>query len=283
MDKQKALIQSFLTALGLDDTDAVISSLFPSDDKTEPSLDIDTLLSHAQEYSKPFLKEHFEKELQPHFKKKYEKELLSKLAQSSNGLLKTTEAQELGDIKKATDLLAQRIKESVGKSDADKDKMIEELNATVEQLKTEHQSEIQNLRAEYETREERRNTHIAALDYFSKKTLAVSPQIATKGVLAALEEKFVVKFNPDTKTFDLYDKADPTKRAKKSATAFASFEEESENIIKDYNWVAKSKGGGGKSKEEGTGSSNTGGTGNEPPARKSKLGAVYERASERSE
>jgi hypothetical protein len=249
---------------------------------------VEAVLTQAQEYSKPFLEEHFKKELKPHFKQQYTNDLLGKLAQSSGGLLKTTEAIELGDLKKAADLLTQRIKDSAGKPDAEKDKMIEDLNAKITKMETDHADAIETLQKDFSAKEEARNTQSAALDYFGKKSLAVTPQVASKGVLAALQEKYLVKWNPEAQKFELYDKANPTSKAKKSGTAFASFDEEAEAVIAEYNWTAKSKGGGGKSKEEieeearKKREQSQGGQ-DDKGKRKSRLGSIYEKAEEAAE
>lgn len=242
MDKQKALLKTLLTALSMENADAVISSLFPADDKTEPSLDVDAVLAQAQEYSKPFLEEEIRISEKKNFKTQYDNDLLGKLAQASGGLVKTTELVELKDLKKATDLVISRIKESVGKPDAEKDEMIRKLNEQLEEKEQEKTNEIDKVRKEFSDKEEERTKSDKGRAWAGKKSLAVSADVASEAVLTRLSKDYTVKYNASTEKFELFDKADPTKKAKKSETKYAEFDEEADSILNEYKWIAKSKG-----------------------------------------
>lgn len=255
MDKQKALFTTFLKSLGYSDADITkhADAMFPADAAKEPALDNAALLAQAQEYSKPFLRGHFETELKTSFKGRYYKEAMQKIMQESGGLIKREDIEAEGaTVESITKLAVERLQEQSKATDTQKDEMIRALNAEKAAFKTEKETEINAVRQEYEAKETARATQAAMLKALAGKTLTVDAATAMPVVLNAISEKYTPKVN-QVGGFDLYDKADPTKKAQKNATEFASFEEELNSILDGYKWIAKSQGGGGQQQQGGGG------------------------------
>jgi hypothetical protein len=244
---QKELLQPLFNSLGLEDS--VLAGLFPADG-VEPALNVDTVLQRAQEYSKPFLKDHFktvlkddfEKELQPAFKGKYINDALGKIAKASNGLITRADV-EGKSIEEAVALFTEKLTGAAGKTDKEKDDMITALNEKLKDTETEWQGKLDQVNNDWNAKEAQRSV----VANFNKKILAIADKLTIdpNSVAEAIYPHINAKYHLKAEGEDVvpFDKADPTKRVKKSETAFATIDEDIEAYIDKFKWRKESNGG----------------------------------------
>lgn len=224
----------------------IADALFPEDESADPTLNNEIILQAAQAYSMPFLKDKIEKDLQPHFKGKYINDFLGKVAAASGGLLKRSDFADGTTVEQALKMYSDKLKEIGGKNNEEMQQMVEALNVKLAgyegYIAPDEHNRIIN---EFTQKESVRTIKEAMLADMAKRQISVQPGVASDAVYGKLSERFHVVYDAEKKKFNLMDKADPTKPAKASDTAFADYETETGKLLNDYNWMKKSNGGGG--------------------------------------
>lgn len=241
MASPKELFQKFLKSLGASDEQqkTFIDKMFPESGDAE--LDTDELLTLAQSYAEPHLLPAWKDREHKAVTGKAMGDLITRIVKNSNGKLKRSDLEDK-TLEEMLAAYAETVKTPA--QNADYEKMIKDLQdekATLEQTLT---KKIEDIQAEYSGKERAQKIQSAIKAILSKKTLTVAPEIALKAVLPSLQERFDLNFD-DKETLALYQKGKEGVLARNAkGTSFASPEEELDNELNSFNFIAKSKGSG---------------------------------------
>lgn len=250
-------LKAFLTKLGIENIDEVITSINADDDKEEI---IDTLLTKSQGYAKPFLEAEFNAKLKEErgaSKGKGMKEALNIANEEFGNVLTNKEiedvmkdpANEGKTVTMAMRLLKQKVTEKTGKSDTELQKMLDLANGKV----GEYETKIAEMQTKFEKDLASGISAVKLKAVLNDKLISILPKYtnmppakAAKLISNAMYEKahIALKGEDDISLHDVTDNAIPLK---KNATELHTLESYVADIAKEYELpVATSPNGGGK-------------------------------------
>lgn len=247
-------LKAYLTKLGIENIDEVITAINAEDDNEEI---IDKLLASSQSYAKPFLKSELGAEFaneRKTLKGKYFKEAAQKANKEFGSVLTNKEIDDIisdpENEGSTYDAVIKAVKEKVsdktGKSDSELQKMLDASNNENATLKT-------TLAEKDEAHKKELTDTIGKIkldSVLNKKLAEILPKFTSMNPVKAAEliidkigKRAFMKLG-EGDTISLHDVSDPEKPLKKSETQLQTFEGLIGDLAKDYELpVAASRGG----------------------------------------
>lgn len=247
-------LKAYLTKLGIENIDEVITAINAEDDNEEI---IDTLLTKSQAYAKPFLSSEFAAQFATErktLKGKYFKEAAQKANKTFGSVLTNKELDDIiadpDNDGKTLDAVLEAVKDKVsdktGKTDSELQKMLEVANGEKSALET----KMAEMQTKFEKDLESGISSVKSKALLTKKLVEILPTLTSMNPVKAaallsgeIERRanLVLKGDDD---FSLHDPAKPEEYLKKDATNIYTFNSLVTDVAKEFELpVAASPGG----------------------------------------
>lgn len=250
--KLKALLENF----GVENIDEVYDALM--DDETDNQEVLDSVLSGAQKYARPFIESelsaNFSDERKSH-KGKYMKEAVLIANKTFGGVLTNSEIEKIlsapENKDKTIDAVFNALKEkAISKADTPADvaeikNMLELSNKKYSELEDKYNNLDTTLKSQYEKdlNDHKLNGVLGSelVRALEGKT-SISATKAAKIIEKELKDRAILRLGQDGK-INLFDKSNENSPLKKSDTQVYGFDSLVEDIAKDFELIQKSNGG----------------------------------------
>ena len=250
--KLKALLENF----GVENIDEVYNALM--DDETDNQEVLDSVLSGAQKYARPFIESElstsFNEERKSH-KGKYMKEAVLIANKTFGGVLTNSEIEKIlsapENKDKTIDAVFNALKEkAISKADTPADvaeikNMLELSNKKYSELEDKYNNLDTTLKSQYEKdlNDHKLNGVLGSelVRALEGKT-SISATKAAKIIEKELKDRAILRLGQDGK-INLFDKANENSPLKKSDTQVYGFDSLVEDIANDFELIQKSNGG----------------------------------------
>lgn len=244
-------LTTFLTALGVQDIDAVSAALLSDD---EQDAHIEAALKQAQSYARPFLESEYSEKAKAEraqYKGKYLKEALLKANKTFGNALTNKEIEDIltdpdnegKNIDVALDALKEKVSTKSGTPEAELQRMLDTANARL----SEYESEIPKIK-EAAKREAEETIEKFKLDgVVTRKLMEVlaektdNPAKVAELIKGQLSGKAMMRLKEDG-NIGLYDLANPETPLKKNDTTLQTFEGLVSDTVDYFGLTKKSNG-----------------------------------------